>query len=111
MDCERRLAQTKADAWPEGVIARYLTVGGATVDIIEHPDDEPATIATCTGSGSTHIAAWDLAYYAAPIFSGYPERTSTARSDARRQAEREARTWAQEHASECRAIPKPGGTK
>jgi hypothetical protein len=73
--------------WPEGVIARYLTVGGATVDILDKKDehDEPGEyVARCTGC----TADW-----------------SNTRSDWNLQFQ--VRPWAQAHAEKCRAMPKP----
>lgn len=83
--------------WPAGVIGRYLTVGGASVDITHDnpaPDAEPSlTTAHCTGCGrhmdhywSTHVGRYD---------------------NGRTGAERAAREWAQTHAGHCRALPKP----
>lgn len=111
-DIDARAERQRAAEQAAAILAQYLTVGGATVDITEDASgDEPATITTCLGCGTGNSARWDLAYYTAPIGPGYPERTATARSDARRQAEREARTWAQDHASTCRAMPTPGGAR
>lgn len=95
----------------EPPLARYLTVGGATVDLTEHPDDpEPATLATCTGCNAERTSTWYLAYFAAPLGKNYPQQPATARSDARNHAEKEARAWAQQHASTCRAMPRPEAT-
>ena len=71
-------------AWPEGVIARYLTVGGATVDVTDRrTEDYLRYAADCTGCGNrwTH-------------------------GD-----ERYAREWAQAHAERCRALPQPEVTR
>lgn len=71
-------------AWPNGVIARYLTVGGATVDI----DDRNSS--QCTGCDQTDEN------------DRWVSRTnSTSR----------ARTWAQAHAEKCRALPRPDGAQ
>jgi hypothetical protein len=81
-------------AWPEGVIARYLTVGGATVDVTT-PDNDVASYATCDGcgerSGSSRVPADCM---------GGAEHARQANTDG-------ARYWAQDHAETCRAIPKP----
>ncbi|MGW7597255.1 hypothetical protein [Streptomyces antimycoticus] len=80
-------ASTQTD-WPEGVIARYLTVGGATVDV--RPDhDDKATQAWCDGCGRYDTTEWATGSYAREI------------------AEEDARRWAQAHAEKCRAMPKP----
>jgi hypothetical protein len=87
-------------AWPEGVITRYLTVGGATVDITQRPRQIDSGqlldgIATCLGCGARKVVdrvpedCW-----------GGPEHALTANTD-------EARRWAQTHADTCRAMPKP----
>lgn len=79
-------ANEQATPWPDGVIARYLTVGGATVDVI--PDGPgQITSAKCT---------------ACP-YSGWEVWTT----DNGRYAETEARRLAQSHAERCRAMPRP----
>ncbi|CAM5429405.1 MULTISPECIES: hypothetical protein [Streptomyces] len=67
-------------AWPEGVIARYLTVAEATVDITDTGED----------------SYWRYAV----ACTGCPQATSD---------DREAWThaWAQSHAETCRAMPRP----
>lgn len=94
-------------AWPEGVIARYLTVGGATVDLTLrhtlHATPEPfETLATCTGCP----ASKQVSHYRAlvPMFGGHP-----VEEHEREIADAQARDWAQAHAETCRALPKPGG--
>lgn len=73
--------------WPSDVTARYLTVGGASVDITfaEHSTLTGACEADCLGCGASD---WDA--------HSQPIRT-----------EDEARTWAQQHAETCRAMPRP----
>lgn len=66
-------------AWPEGVIARYLTVGGATVDL-RAVDDFYDHRYDCLGCGDM----W--------AFRG----------------ESRVRSNAQAHAETCRAMPRPG---
>lgn len=94
-------------AWPEGVIARYLTVGGATVDLTVRytlpPEPEPfATLASCTGCP----AAKETSHYRARYTSTEPFGVDEHIPEA---ADEEARVWAQAHAATCRAMPKPGG--
>jgi hypothetical protein len=72
-------AQTQT-AWPEGVIARYLTVTGATVDI-----DSQST-SRCTACHETD---------------------ADDRFVSRGNSESRARRWAQRHAEKCRALPRP----
>lgn len=67
--------------WPEGVIARYLTIGRATVDISEQ------CMSRCTGCGEDDSE--DI----------FVSRCGTTLSRARR--------WAQAHAEKCRALPRP----
>jgi hypothetical protein len=74
--------------WPDGVVARYLTVGGATVDIrpTHNPEWDDRHEATCTGCAAND---WQP-YLNSPL------------NDLAR-----ARTWAQAHAETCRAMPAP----
>jgi hypothetical protein len=100
-------ARTESAAWPEGVIARYFTVGGATVDITVRltlpPEPIPyATRAACTGCPDAKEFNHYRTYYGSGGFL----------SDAREEHEPEvadeaARTWAQSHAEKCRALPRP----
>jgi hypothetical protein len=69
--------------WPENTVARYLTVGGATVDITQR--DEYQFSATCAGCGTN---TWG---------------TFNAATD----SEKTMRGHAQTHAETCRAIPRP----
>jgi hypothetical protein len=69
---------TTAAAWPEGVIARYLTVAGATVDIREGSYDATDQTGTCTGCGTSYTRGPAL-----------------------------TREWAQVHAEKCRALSRP----
>lgn len=68
---------TQQTAWPEGVTARYLTIGGATVDL------RP-------GQAVTGARA---------ICGGCNESTTRGTNL--------TREWAQAHAEKCRALPKP----
>ncbi|TRV72558.1 hypothetical protein FKN01_29655 [Streptomyces sp. 130] len=90
-------------AWPAGVIARYLTVGGATVDVthqltVHNPPEPYATLAACSGcpassEHSHHRLVWGMTVQRE---EHHPEA-----------ATRDARAWAQSHAETCRAMPKP----
>lgn len=99
-----------AETWPEDVFARYLTVGGATVDLRDTgPRNDPcgrlySTTATCGGCGTQLDAFWDTDSY---NDRGRPVRIS--REKATVQAALRAREWAQSHAGQCRAMPAPGG--
>lgn len=82
------------------LVAKYLTVGGATVDITQVNDlDEPLHHASCTGCGTYHNEVWGLGYYAG-------NRHSAAQG-----ALHDTRTWTQDHASACRAMPMPEATR
>lgn len=83
-----------AEAWPEGVIARYLTVGGATVDTVD--DSADSTRSICTGCGGDRLSTYNLLDCA-------------TREEMREDARRQARRWSQEHAERCRAMPNPDG--
>ena len=89
---------TAQTAWPEGVVARYLTVGGATVDITHDTlylyDTTPnVSHARCAGCEQYSNQEW------APHADRYDNGSSWADAD--------ARTWAQAHADVCRAMPRP----
>ncbi|WP_318201068.1 hypothetical protein [Streptomyces sp. SCL15-4] len=70
-----------ATVWPEGVIARYLTVVGATVDLTGEGYDTKGVCGGCAGT---------------PYTDGY----GSSHIDV-------ARRWAQAHAEKCRALPRP----
>jgi hypothetical protein len=81
--------------WPEGVIGRYLTVGGATVDITCNGDNEYAVYTpACTGCGhsNSHWSEYPSGYTVEVVNRHTLER---------------ARAWAQSHAESCRAMPNP----
>lgn len=107
--------------WPEGVIARYLTVAGATVDITEEAvkrtEGEPGYIplgnghsgyrqpeevvditltATCSGCTATDRHEFTGIYaFARKDFLDALGSWNSPKS------------WAQAHAETCRALPKP----
>ncbi|MEU1293038.1 hypothetical protein ABZ439_11490 [Streptomyces sp. NPDC005840] len=78
------------EPWPEDVIARYLTVGGATVDTVE---TSKALISTCCGCHARDVDYFD------PMCSGQRMEDYTRG---------QANAWAQAHAEKCRALPRPG---
>ena len=101
------MSQTIHTAWPNGVIARYLTVGGATVDLtveqVRHtfPDGisgtRGLTLATCTGCSTTsEFPHWQTrkGTYGGSWDEDIPEKANT-----------DARERAQAHAETCRAMP------
>jgi hypothetical protein len=64
------------------VLARFLTIGGATVEITQ-ADDGLNRIAHCKGCNAEYETHSIRTYY----------------------AEEKSNTWAQEHAETCRAMP------
>ncbi|MFH8336939.1 hypothetical protein [Streptomyces sp. AM6-12] len=76
-DALHALCSPTTEPWPDGVIARYLTVVGATVDLTHTDKGEP--ISYCTGCGD----------------SRFPNSEIYIRNEAQR------------HASTCRALPRP----
>ncbi|MFC5744853.1 hypothetical protein [Actinomadura rugatobispora] len=91
-------ARPAVEAWPEGVIARYLTVGGATVDTgaYEKTDRDTTLQSTCWGCRESTLSSDGLSAYASS-----EERLAAAL--------RAARQWSQAHAERCRALPHPFG--
>ncbi|MET7457688.1 hypothetical protein ABZT03_38735 [Streptomyces sp. NPDC005574] len=78
--------------WEPGVIARYLTVGGATVELVEKPDEITGNCNGCPDESHT--------FHFDPCCTGARmERFVTS----------QASQWAQAHAEKCRALPRPGG--
>jgi hypothetical protein len=99
------MPETVQTAWPEGVIARYLTVGGATVDLTLVQREQGGydvrgiartrdrSRAACTGCpASEEFPHWVGVY------------GDIHQPDA---ADEKAREWAQAHAETCRAMPRP----
>ncbi|MEV6036080.1 hypothetical protein AB0L65_33335 [Nonomuraea sp. NPDC052116] len=100
--------ETNAE-WPEGVIARYLTVGGATVDVTEeslyyNQTDPNASIATCTGCGGKEVVEWTQQAWSYSS-NQYVEETD----EGGQYSTPKVRKWAQAHAEKCRAMPRPEG--
>ncbi|MFI1728204.1 hypothetical protein ACH40E_02975 [Streptomyces acidicola] len=71
-----------AEPWPEGVIARYLTIAGATIDLRRPSNDSGALHGECGGCDD---------YFGANADSIVKPR-------------------AQAHAERCRALPRPTAT-
>ncbi|HET6359174.1 hypothetical protein [Streptomyces sp.] len=75
--------QTSTAAWPASVLFRFLTIGGATVDI--SPTDGPGCHrAHCNGCAAT----------------SQTRRGSDGLANS-------VKPWAQAHAETCRAMPRP----
>lgn len=113
----------RAEPWDEGVIARYLTVAGATVDITtphtERQVGEHATVPMGNGLSvqkrpETVIDVTITARCSACLDTDegtylglYPSALNGLVDS---HYGRDARRWAQAHASECRALPRPAVT-
>lgn len=96
------MSAVESGTWPEGVIARYLTVGGATVDITYTSGTGNIT-ATCTGErcpGGKRVDTEGLT-------------RDTPEQEAARVEEwlPTALRYAQDHAETCRALPRPDGAR
>lgn len=102
--------------WPADVIARYVTVGGATVDItVVSEPEEPYQATHCYGvKGSPEecvkltvlATCWGCPAYQ-QLVSGRLFATVLNNVESTSQV-RDARRWAQEHADRCRALPRLG---
>lgn len=84
--------QHTPEPWPDGVIARYVTVANAVVELV---DGENSIKGSCTGCPE----------YAQPHPFPYDPACSGQRMDS--YVKREATDWAQAHAEKCRALPRP----
>ncbi|WP_433382660.1 hypothetical protein [Streptosporangium sp. CA-115845] len=93
--------------WPEGVITRYLTVGGATVDLHSH-----RFTAKWSYRGAPYAASPDQRYEVGGFnwrclgCDAYGREGDTYNEPGYRALD-EARESAQEHAERCRAISRP----
>lgn len=99
--------KTTVAAWPGGVIARYLTVGGATVDITERSGymtrtDPTETVATCTGCGASQKVEWTQG-----VWDYTADRMVDVHDEGGHRSKQKACEWAQGHAEDCRAMPRP----
>lgn len=91
-------------AWPEGVTTRYVTVGGAFVELLERSghtryEGPTETVATCTGCGDTQTFDWVYR-----TWSEAAQQIVDAIEDGGQSSTRKARAWAQDHAEKCRAM-------
>ena len=94
--------------WPEGVVARYLTIAGAAlrdpnlcVEVTEHEDDYDT--ARCAACHAIARYSMDSARYAAKRRDGSSGPTLLLPDE----PSRLAWEWAQAHAEMCRAMPRP----
>lgn len=93
------------ETWAPEIIARYVTVGTATVDLTHRlnfltPPEPFATAAACTGCpASKEFSHW---FASGDHFNGtYEEERDEELANTL------ARQWAQDHAETCRAMPRP----
>lgn len=94
-------ATTTQTAWPEGVLARYLTVAGtadpAAYVEITHTSRSGYVIATCNGCGQVEDTETH----------GRLDDPPELQAERVEEALPESREWAQAHAEKCRAMPRP----
>lgn len=101
------MSKTPQNAWPEGVVGRFVNVGGATVDVILNKDRTFAQ-AACTGE-TCNATESPFNYEAHFLGCGYsPVEAAQMTLDASRE---DAAKWAQSHAEKCRAMPRPDGAR
>lgn len=108
---------TTATAWPEGVIARYVTVGGATVDLSFNLKDGIPYAPTSNGADVRQtVDVTAVGACRGCLEEETATRLGTFRSAWEKQAASElaasrflveVRRWAQVHAETCRALPRP----
>lgn len=111
------MTATQQVAWPEGVIARYLTLGGATVDLTYDDAKAPSVRVHQGTAWESTISMITIAVTARCDGEGCRQAT-TAKKDIKipwggRPLETNpgiaATQWAQKHAEKCRAMPHPAG--
>ena len=96
---------TTTAAWPEGVIARYLNLAGAPVDVVEQSDyyGEPTeTHAACSGCGATHTVDWDWV----ALHDEFGVGPGPDFDEAGQHSTEQVRAWAQSHAERCQTPPR-----
>jgi hypothetical protein len=100
-------AQPTPAPWPDGVIARYLTVAGATADVI----DAMAPWRGGTGHNLRAACTGELCERTShgPEF-WFDAEENPRDDDDYRSAVRRLQADAQEHAEKCRAVSRPAVT-
>lgn len=86
-----------ASTWPDGVLYRALTAGGATVDITLDTERSVISRAVCTGCPETE--KFRVYICDAPSEDAQKELAIW-----------HAVTWARKHAPACVFLPRPAGT-
>lgn len=90
--------------WPEGVVARYLTVGGATADVLDKTSPWESGTGRNLGAACTgELCAWTSH---GPEFWFDAGETPMSNTNYRNAVDR-LREAAQAHAEKCRALPRP----
>lgn len=100
--------------WPDDVLHRYLTTAGraladptVTVDVYwspgHIPHDQDQTLLTISASCLACLATTADSYTNTPVAHLHDLRNSNY--------PREVRAWAQQHADECSALPRPELTR
>ncbi|MFF3547073.1 hypothetical protein ACFYXD_35210 [Streptomyces platensis] len=100
------MSNTQA-AWPEGVIARYITVAGVAI-----ADPELAVEITYTShSGWLTATCRGCEQDEDTETHGRLDDPPELEAERVEEALPAARTWAQSHAEKCRAMPRPDGAR
>lgn len=96
---------TDPTAWPEGVIARYITIGGATVDLKTRPFTTRFLDGGRPFAGAEYRTVKGLVWHChgCDITGGFGPFNEPYMPGERAQATRAAN----QHAETCRAMPKP----
>jgi hypothetical protein len=91
--------------WPEGVIARYLTIVGATADIKAIGIDRQTSVGTIT---DITITAYCQGCRQKDVYTHLGMDANTLGDDFFTSSLcDDARYWAQSHAEKCRALLRP----
>ncbi|MFF8697348.1 hypothetical protein ACF08W_34630 [Streptomyces sp. NPDC015144] len=103
-------SQNTTNTWPKDVVARYLTVGTATVDLTYGSryyatdngigETRNHTTSCCTGCG----AIQEFSHWRVIQRFTFDDKVRDVEA-----ADQAAREWAQEHAGMCRAMARPDG--
>lgn len=102
---------TNQQPWPANVVARYLTVGGATADVIHDATDKRPVYFSVThtvrGACTGELCEASFTYGGECTY--YPDADPIQDDEDFRRYVAEVQVWAQGHAEKCRAMPRPYG--
>jgi hypothetical protein len=100
---------TSQQTWPDGVIARYLTLGGATADVIHDvTDNRPTYNSTShTVRGACTGERCDDSHHTTHYTYGIDD--DPERDEDFQMSVASVQQWARHHAERCRAMPRPDG--